>query len=98
MNNHDFLIAVGSKIREQRRLQNITCGKLSELCGINERTLTTTELGKKATDLATLNRIANALNMPPHALLMFDQLTPTTQSIQVDGPNHVTIQLSIKLI
>lgn len=74
MTNKDFLKEVGNKVRIVRAIRGLTIKQLSDVTGINDQTINSIELGKGATDITTLKRIADALKVEVTALLTFTPL------------------------
>lgn len=62
--------AVGKVIRQLRKGQNYSQEVLSGLAGIARSHLAMIESGSKQANFETLWRLANALNMQPHELVM----------------------------
>ena len=81
----------GSKIKTERKRQNITLEKLAERIGISRNFLWEIEAGRKAPALNTLYRLAIALNISIDYLMgttdknkhINDGDTPTEQELQV---------------
>ncbi len=67
-----FRRVVGVVLRRQRRkIQGLSQAKLAEKAGITQATLSYVENGERAASLATLERIASALNVNLSTLLAF---------------------------
>ena len=62
-------MSVKEKLKEKRIERGYTQKKLSELCGIAESTIRQYELGKRNPKLATIEKIATALEFPVHVFV-----------------------------
>ena len=65
-------MTVGERIKEARKKANLTQAKLSELTGIAAPTIRRYEAGKLNPKLATIDKIAVALDVSPADLLGWD--------------------------
>ncbi len=70
MNNYKKLL--GSKIKEKRKLKNLTQEQLAELVDIGMPNISYIENGKFYPTVETLEKICKALNVKPFELYMFD--------------------------
>src|SRR5215475_12587286 len=59
-----FVIFLGHKLRKLRKEQNLTQLELAQQVGITNGQVSTIERGVSSPSLATLHRIARALNVP----------------------------------
>ncbi|HET9232522.1 MAG TPA: helix-turn-helix transcriptional regulator, partial [Candidatus Eisenbacteria bacterium] len=67
MYSHDektHMIYLGQKLRKLRKEQNLTQLELAQQVGITNGQVSTIERGVSSPSLATLHRIARALNVP----------------------------------
>ena len=78
-------MTVGEKIRECRKDKKLSQKQLGERCGIAEPTIRRYELGKLNPKAETLERIANALEVPVSDLLRHKAHTSYVTPI-VPGP------------
>lgn len=67
-NNTVNTSSIGERIKEARRQAGLTQKKLGELCGIAEPTIRRYELGKLNPKIETLQKIADALDVPVNEL------------------------------
>jgi DNA-binding Xre family transcriptional regulator len=64
---------VGAVVRSLRRARNLTLAELAARCGYSVSTLSRMERGKQPLrDVAVLRNLAEALDIPPHVLLLAD--------------------------
>ncbi len=63
---------LGKRIKELRQRQKFTQEKLAELAGIEIPSLSNIENGKNYPNNETLEKLANALNVKPFELYLFD--------------------------
>ncbi|MBQ8458991.1 helix-turn-helix transcriptional regulator [bacterium] len=63
---------LGKRIKELRKRQHLTQEKLAELADIEIPSLSNIENGKNYPNHETLGKIANALNVKPHELYLFE--------------------------
>lgn len=54
---------VGKRVRQLRKIHNITTIELSKQCGISQSTISKLENGNRIPDVPTLEKICKALNM-----------------------------------
>lgn len=70
----DIKRLLGKKIRLIRRARNLTQEQLAEYVDIGTPNISYIENGKFAPSIETLQRIANALKVPPYELYKFDDI------------------------
>jgi transcriptional regulator with XRE-family HTH domain len=63
MDNKEYLLQMGTKIRITRKSKKISIRKLSALCKFNFTTLSFIERGHKSVRILTLKSIADALEV-----------------------------------
>lgn len=63
MNNGEYLMALGKKLRAARRAKKLTLDKVAQKCKINLNTLCFIEKGQQNPHLLTLKGIADVLKM-----------------------------------
>ena len=68
----DFYKKLGAKIREQRRLKNLSIEKFAELADMNAYYLGEIERGEKKVSLDFLMKICNVLEIKLHELVNLD--------------------------
>ncbi len=68
-------MTIGENIKRIRKEQGITQKQLSELTGIAEATIIRYEKGKFKPNIKQVERIAEALNVPPYNFLDTEQLS-----------------------
>lgn len=72
MSNIKFLL--GQRIRELRRAKGLTQERLAELVGIGTANISYIETGKFAPSIENFEKIAQALDVQPVELYMFEPL------------------------
>lgn len=72
MNDVEILKNMGLKIKFKRLQKGFTQEHLAELIDVHEKYIGKIETGRQNITIKTLNRIANALEINIHTLLMFD--------------------------
>ncbi len=60
---------LGVRIRNLRKTKNMTARKLADLAKVSSAMISEVENGKKSITIATLKRIATALEVTPSALI-----------------------------
>lgn len=65
---------LGNKIREYRKKKKLTQEQLAEMVGIGTANISYIENGKFAPSMETLDRLAEALDVYPYELYMFEHL------------------------
>lgn len=60
---------IGKLVRARRERAKVTQGKLAEATGLTRTSITNIEQGRQKIQIHTLYEIAEALNIPPYALL-----------------------------
>ncbi len=63
---------LGKRIKELRKKQGLTQEKLAEMAKIETPSLSNIENGKNYPNHITLDKIANALNVAPYELFLFE--------------------------
>lgn len=82
---HMDINAVAAKnIRDFRELRGLSQEKLAELCGVDRTFISKVERGDRNLTIDTLDRIASALETPPHLLLVENYLDGTIGKMEVD--------------
>ncbi len=64
-----FLSLVGSRIKQTRIEKNLSQVKLAELCNFEKASMSRIESGRTNVTVLTLQKISDALGVPPHTLL-----------------------------
>lgn len=72
MNDEEILKNLGLKLKYKRLQKGYTQETLAEIIDVHEKYIGKIETGKQNITIKTLNRIANALEIDIHSLLMFD--------------------------
>ena len=67
---------VGDRIRQLRRDRGWTQQEMSERFGFNYKHYQRIEQGQQNLELATLNKLAAAFEIPINEILIFDDITP----------------------
>lgn len=73
---------LGKRIKELRQKQKYTQEKLAELAGIEIPSLSNIENGKNYPSNETLEKLANALNVQPFELYLFDYYKSQNEMIE----------------
>ena len=68
-----FLKEFGLRLKIYRMKRNLTQAQLGELIDVSEHRLSQIENGKCNITLKTVNKISNALNIPPVKLFQFEE-------------------------
>lgn len=68
--------SLGKRIKEIRKRKGFTQEKLAELAGIETPSLSNIENGKNYPNHETLGKLANALNVKPYELFIFEYYLP----------------------
>ena len=88
--NHDRLaVTIGQQIRRYRKELGLTQTLLAERIGSSQRAIVRLEKGQHDPNLATLRKIAGALDMDLH--VSFDMESPTPRPSE--GYHHIKRQL-----
>lgn len=66
-----FLINLGIHIRQVRERKNLSQQNLADICNLPKSTIGRIERAEINTTVRTLVKIANALEIEPHELLLF---------------------------
>ena len=74
--------AVGRVIRKQRKGRNLSQEVFSGLAGLARSHVAMIESGEKQANFETLWRIANALDIPPHELVLLIECEISTSAKQ----------------
>jgi transcriptional regulator with XRE-family HTH domain len=69
MNREQFLVSVGTRIRQAREKKNMSLFDLAAVSGISKRTLIDIEHGKVNTSITNLKEISDALEVSVNDLL-----------------------------
>lgn len=64
MTKENYMYFVGALVRHHRKLQNVTQQELAEKAGVNKTRIVYIERGVDNPTIATMKRIADALNVP----------------------------------
>jgi transcriptional regulator with XRE-family HTH domain len=72
MNDVEILKNLGYKLKYKRLQKGLTQEALAELINVHEKYIGKIETGTQNITIKTLNRLANALQIDIHTLLMFD--------------------------
>ena len=70
---------LGKRIKELRKLSDLTQEKFSEMIGIETTSLSGIESGRHFPSMPTLEKIANNLNVELKTLFEFNHLRPITE-------------------
>ena len=70
---------LGKRIKELRKLSDLTQEKFSEMIGIETTSLSGIESGRHFPSMPTLEKIANNLNVELKTLFEFNQLRPINE-------------------
>ena len=77
-------VQVGARIREQRKAKNLSQSDLEKRSGMPRCRISWLEHGRAVPTLDTLQRIADALEIPVHRLLSEDQERAHDKKVPVD--------------
>ncbi|MGN1320698.1 MAG: helix-turn-helix domain-containing protein [Acutalibacteraceae bacterium] len=69
MKNDDFLIKMGSRIAEQRKLQKMTQEQLADKMDVSLQSVSSFELGKKSISSTNLAKLCDCLNVTSDYIL-----------------------------
>ena len=72
---------IGENVRTMRRLRGLNQTELADLTGVAQSTISLFESGKSSTTVDIFTRIAEALNVPPSALLPDGDLSAAERQI-----------------
>jgi transcriptional regulator with XRE-family HTH domain len=78
-------INVGARIRAERKAKNFSQADLEKLCGLARCRISWLEHGRAIPTLETLQRIADALEIPVHRLLLEDGERAHERKLLVDS-------------
>lgn len=67
-----ILVKFGEKVRKERTKRGLSQEKLAELAGVHRTYIGMIERAEKNITLENIEKVAKALELPPHALLCFD--------------------------
>ncbi len=81
INNNDYNLEVGTRIRNIRESLNMTREQFSELCDISDSFLSAIELGKKSLTVKTLKKICQAANYSADYVVFGDNDNIATRNI-----------------
>lgn len=70
---------LGKRIKEVRKAKGLTQERLAELVGIGTPNISYIETGKFSPSIETFEKIAEALEVKPHELYMFEALKPAEE-------------------
>lgn len=73
---------LGKRIKEIRKRRGFTQEKLAELADIEIPSLSNIENGKNYPNNDTLEKLSEALSIPPYELYMFDYYKPINELIE----------------
>jgi len=73
---------LGIRIKHYRRLRRLTQEQLAEKVNLSLNFIGLIEIGRSTPSLKSLNRIAKALNTPPHTLLKFTEASPSSRAMK----------------
>jgi len=65
----DFIVKFGQVVRKHRQIKGLSQEELADLAALHRTYISEIERGLKAVSLASLLRIAQALNVPAHMLM-----------------------------
>lgn len=86
---------IGQRLRQIRKDLSLSLSDLSERSGVSVGTLSQLERGMGRPSLRTIERISQALGVPPFWLLdMPDQESPTDESVVVRAGNGVKLTVT----
>ena len=66
---------VGLRVKQLRKLNNMTTKELSSLCGVSQSTISKLENGNRIPDIPIIEKICNALNMTLVEFFMTEKLS-----------------------
>ena len=72
----DIKKLLGKRIRELRKLRNLTQEELAETLGIGVANISYIETGRFAPSVETLTKLSEAFNLPVYEFYMFEHLKP----------------------
>jgi transcriptional regulator with XRE-family HTH domain len=78
-------INIGARIRAERKAKNFSQTDLEQRCGLARCRISWLEHGRAVPTLETLERIADALEIPMHRLLLEDQERAHERRLPVDS-------------
>ncbi len=68
----EILVKFGQKVRKERTKRGLSQEQLAELAGVHRTYIGMIERAEKNITLETIEKVAEALELPPQALLCFD--------------------------
>ena len=71
----DIKKQLGQRIKYLRKTQGLNQEKLSELIGLNPRSIGNIETGRVFMSLSNIEKLIDALNIEPYELFIFDKET-----------------------
>lgn len=80
MDNKNFKKEFGQKVRQLRKLANISQEKLAESAGLSTKTISYIENSKNTISFNKLPLIANALGVPVYKLFVFSDFSNDTDT------------------
>ena len=100
-NSSEIKILLGKRIKELRKLKDLTQEQLAEKMEIDQRNLSKIECGNNFITADTLSRILNALNIEPQELFFFshhkDETALKKELYSALDNNSIDIKLLYKL-
>ena len=72
MRNSSLGVQLGKRIRQLRRLRNVTQAQLAEACDLSNNFVALLERGRSSPSLATIHRLAKELQVPVADLFEFE--------------------------
>lgn len=67
-----ILVKFGDKVRKERTRRGLSQEQLAELAGVHRTYIGMIERAEKNITLENIEKVAKALELPPHTLLSFD--------------------------
>lgn len=80
--DNEFLIKFGERLRDLRQKAGLTQEKLAEMSGMDFTSISSSERGIRNITIGNVAKIAEALNVPPEALLIFKKPSAKDKAIQ----------------
>ncbi len=97
----EIKILLGKRIKEIRKLQNLTQEQLAERMEIDQRNLSKIECGNNFITAETLSKVINALSIEPQELFIFDHHKDESflkkELLDIINNNKADIKLLYKL-
>lgn len=84
MNDKSFKKAIGERIKNYRKLKELTQEQLAEAMDFNTKSISLLENGHNYIALNKVPKLCNALDIQPYQLFVFDKRNIKTQNTQND--------------